>query len=267
MPLLPVNDIQIYYELQGTGAPVLFLHGLGSSSAGWALQRDVFAAQYQVILADARGHGRSSKPPGPYSVPMFAADIVGLLDGLDVTAVHVVGLSMGGMIGFQMAVDYPERVKSLTVINSGPELVAHNLKERLFIWQRKLLLNALSMEKIGQTIGGRLFPEPEQAAYKDMFVAEFVKNDKAAYKAAANALFGWSVRDRIGQIQRPALVLASDQDYTPVATKEAYAAEIPDARLVVIENSRHAAPIDQPDVVNTAVLDFLAEIESADDAD
>ena len=262
MSLLPVNDIQIYYELQGAGTPVLFLHGLGSSSNGWAWQRDVFAAQYQVILADVRGHGRSSKPPGPYSVPTFAADIVGLLDGLDVTAVHVVGLSMGGMIGFQMAVDYPERVKSLTVINSGPELVAHSWKERLFIWQRKLLLNTLSMEKIGQAIGGRLFPEPEQAAYKEMFVAEFVKNDKAAYKAATNALFGWSVRDRIGRIQCPVLVLASDQDYTPVSAKEAYVAEIPHARLVVIENSRHAAPIDQPDVVNTAVMDFLAEIES-----
>ncbi|HIP72106.1 MAG TPA: alpha/beta fold hydrolase [Anaerolineae bacterium] len=260
MPMMPVGDVELYYKALGAGEPVLFLHGLGSSSGGWVLQRDVFAAQYQVILVDARGHGRSDKPPGPYSVPMFTADIVGLLDGLGVTAVHVVGLSMGGMIGFQMAVDYPERVKSLTIINSGPELAAHTFKERLFIWQRKLLLNTLSMEKIGNAIGGRLFPEPEQAEYKDMFVAEFVKNDKAAYKAATNALFGWSVRDRIGQIQCPALVLASDQDYTPVAAKEAYVAEIPDARLVVIENSRHAAPIDQPDVVNTAILNFLAEI-------
>ncbi len=264
MPMMPVGDVELYYEVWGAGEPVLFLHGLGSSSGGWVLQRDVFAAQHQVILVDARGHGRSSKPPGPYSIPMFAADIVGLLDRLAMTAVHVVGLSLGGMIGFQMAVDFPARVKSLTVINSGPELVAHNLKERLFIWQRKLLLNTLSMEKIGQTIGGRLFPEPGQAAYKDMFVAEFVKNDKAAYKATTNALFGWSVRDRIGQIQCPVLALASDQDYTPVATKEAYVAEIPNARLVVIENSRHAAPIDQPGVVNTAVLEFLAEVESAD---
>lgn len=262
-----VADVEIYYELDGEGEPLMLLHGLGSSGSSWALQRDVFAEKYRVIVPDGRGHGRSSKPSGPYSVSMFAADMIGLLDRLGITAVHLVGLSLGGMIGFQMAVDYPERLKSLTVINSGPELVAHNFKERLFIWQRKLLINMLSLEKIGSTIGGRLFPEPEQAAYKDMFVTEFVKNDKAAYKAATNALFGWSVRDRIGQIQCPVLVLASDQDYTPVATKQAYVAEIPDARLVVIENSRHAAPIDQPEVVNTAVLDFLTEIESTDSAD
>ncbi len=259
MPTRNVLDIEMYYEILGEGEPVLFLHGLGSSSAGWPFQREPFSQQYQVILLDTRGHGRTSKPPGPYSVPQFSEDVAAFLDGIGLTAVHIVGLSMGGMIGFQMAVDTPEKVKSLTIINSGPEVVAHTFKDRMTIWQRKLLLNLFSLEKIGQTIGARLFPDPDQAEVRQLFIDGFVQNDKPTYKAATNALLGWSVRDRIGQIQCPVLVIAADQDYTPVSTKEAYVAEMADAELLVIENSRHATPIDQPDAFNTAVLHFLAQ--------
>jgi pimeloyl-ACP methyl ester carboxylesterase len=255
--MMPVRDIQMYYEMVGKGEPILLLHGLGSNTDSWQFQRGPFAEQYEVILADVRGHGRTSKPPGPYSVPQFSEDVVALLAGLGVTAVHIVGLSMGGMIGFQMAVDHPEKVKSLTVINSGPELVARTFQDRKMIWQRKLVVNLFSMEKIATTIGGRLFPEPEQAEARRLFVAGFQQNDKATYKAATNALLGWSVREHIGQIQCPVLVISADQDYTPVSAKEAYVAELPNARLVVIQNARHATPIDQPEALNTAVLDFL----------
>ena len=257
---MQVNDIEIYYQVEGTGEPLLFLHGLGSSSAGWQLQRQVFAAQYQMITPDIRGHGRSGKPPGPYSMSLFAADTVGLLDALDVPAVHVVGLSLGGMIGFQMAVDYPERVLSLTAVNAGPEVVPRTFKEKRAIWQRQLLVNLFSMERIAETLGARLFPEPEQAELRQMAVEGFAANDKATYKAATGAILGWSVRDRLGEIRCPVLLIASDKDYTPVSAKEVYLAEIPAARLVVIENSRHAVPIDQPAAFNAAVGEFLASV-------
>ena len=109
MTKMQLDDIEIYYQVEGQGAPLLFLHGLGSSSAGWQYQRESFSKDYQVILVDVRGHGRSDKPPGPYSIAMFAADTTQLLDRLDIPAVHIVGLSLGAMIGFQMAVDQPER--------------------------------------------------------------------------------------------------------------------------------------------------------------
>jgi pimeloyl-ACP methyl ester carboxylesterase len=257
---MQVNDIEIYYEIAGQGEPVLFLHGLGSSSAGWGFQREVFASDYLMITPDIRGHGRSDKPPGPYGMALLAADIAALLDALDIKAVHVVGLSLGGMIGFQMAVDQPERVRSLTVVNAGPEVVPRTFKERRAIWQRQLLVNLFSMERIAETIGGRLFPEPEQAELRQMAIEGFAANDKAAYKAATGAILGWSVRDRLGEIRCPVLLIASDMDYTPVSAKEAYLAEIPGSRLVVIENSRHAAPIDQYEAFNAAVGEFLAAV-------
>ncbi len=256
-----VGDITMYHEQSGSGDTVLFLHGLGSSSMGWQLQREVFAQKYTVLLADMRGHGRSSHPPGPYSVSQFGNDVIGLLDGLGITEpVHLVGLSMGGMIGFQLAVDYPERIGSMTIVNSGPELIGNGLRNTLLMWRRKLLINLFSLKKIGNAIAGRLFPEPEQAEFRELFVKDLLQNDKKSYKAATEALFGWSVRDRIGKISCPVLVVTADQDYTPVVVKEAYVAEIPHAELLVIENSHHATPIDQAELFNTAVLQFLSEM-------
>lgn len=257
MPTANLETIALYYEEQGAGEPLILLHGLGSSIGSWEYQRASFAEQYRVIVVDVRGHGRSAKPPGPYSVPQFAADIFALLDQLHIDRFHLLGLSMGGMIGFQMAVEQPERFKSLTVVNSGPELIAQNWKERWQILQRRLVLNFTSMEKIGEFIGERLFPEPHQAHYKELFVQQMGENDPQAYKAATNALLGWSVRAQLGRIQCPVLVISGDMDYTPVANKEAYVRQMPTARLLVIENSRHATPIDQPEAFNTAVLHFL----------
>ena len=263
MPKMRVNGIELYCEVAGEGEPVLFLHGLGSSSAGWQLQREAFTRDYQMIMPDIRGHGRSDKPPGPYTMALLAADIAALLDGLDIPAVHVVGLSLGGMIGFQMVVDCVERVRSLTAVNTGPEVVPRTFKERRTIWARQLMVNLFSMERIAETLGGRLFPEPEQAQLRQMAVEAFAANDKAAYKAATGAILGWSVRDRLREIRCPVLLISSDMDYTPVSTKEMYLAELPGARLVVIENSRHAVALDQPAAFNAAVLEFLASVRAS----
>ena len=157
MPIVNLTTIPLYYEEYGSGEPLLLLHGLGTDGRSWEYQREVFAEQFRVIVVDVRGHSRSAKPPGPYSVPQFAEDIFALLNHLQIDTFHLLGLSMGGMIGFQMAVDQPERFKSLTVVNSGPELIPQTWKERWQILQRRLVLNFTSMEKIGEFIGPKMF--------------------------------------------------------------------------------------------------------------
>ena len=74
MPTIQINGIAEHYEIFGQGQPILFIHGLGSSSRDWEYQIDYFSKMYRVITIDVRGHGQSDKPPGPYSVPLFAAD-------------------------------------------------------------------------------------------------------------------------------------------------------------------------------------------------
>jgi 3-oxoadipate enol-lactonase len=258
MPYQQVNDVSLYYEISGEGEPVVLLHGLGSSCRDWERQVPVFAQQYRVIVCDVRGHGRSGKPPGPYSVPQFTTDVTELLQKLDVTAAHILGLSMGGMIAFQLVVDQPQLVKSMVIVNSGPELVPRTWKERLAIWQRLLISNLMGPKKMGEVISQRLFPEPQQTEMAQTMASRWAENDKAAYLASTKALIGWSVSAHLARITCPTLVIAADQDYTPIALKEAYVKQIPNAHLHVIENSRHATPMDQTEVFNTAVLQFWA---------
>jgi len=263
VPTLHVNDIELYYETVGEGTPLLLLHGLGSSLLDWENQTLEFSRSYRVIACDVRGHGRSSKPPGPYSVAQFARDVAELLRTLDAVPAHIVGLSMGGMIAFQLAVDFPDLVRSLVIINSGPAMVLKGFRRRLTIQMRFLIVGLFGMRAMAKVIGKRLFPYPGQEGLRDTFIERASKNDPRAYLDSVRALDGWSVADRISSIRCPVLVISSDQDYTPVDLKRAYAAKIPGATVAVIENSRHAAPVDQPEQLNRMILDFLQQVTAS----
>lgn len=265
MPILAVNDTNLHYETVGQGEPLLLLHGLGSRGEDWAAQIACFARRYRVITADMRGHGQSAKPPGPYSVPLMAHDVLDLLDGLGIDAAHIIGLSMGGMIAFQMVVDHPDRVRSLVIVNSGPALVARTAGEWLRIRQRLWLAQLFGPARTGRFLSKRLFPKPNQSLLRSQFVERWAQNDRDAYLASLRALVGWSVLERIGAIQCPVLVISGDRDYTPLDLKRDYTARIRGARLVVIEDSGHATPIDQTDEFNDVVLEFLECVSMADD--
>ena len=258
MPSLRVNGAEFYYEEAGTGTPVLLLHGLGSNAGDWEFQAAALSRQYRAIAMDVRGHGRSSKPPGPYSVAQFAADAVALLRGLGAAPAHVVGLSMGGMIAFQMAVDSPDMVRSLTIVNSGPEMILRTLKGRMMIRMRFAIVRLFGMRSMGRTIAKALFPDPGQEGLRQRFADTLGANDPRAYLDALRAINGWSVLDRIGGIGCPALVASSDRDYSPVEWKRQYAALMPRAEVAVIAGSRHAAPLDSPEELNRLILGFLA---------
>lgn len=258
MSTIQVNAIDLYYELCGQGEPLLLIHGLGSSSRDWEKQVDDFAGHYQVITYDVRGHGCSSKPVGPYSIKLFAEDTAALLKQLDILPAHVVGISMGGMIAFELALDFPNLVKSLTIVNSYPEVRVENFQDRLTVWRRFLLLEVLGMRGMGAALSKVLFINPEQEDLRKTFVEHWAENDKRAYRESLRAIVGWDVEDRLGEIRCPTLIVASDEDYMPLEEKRAYAAKIPDARLVVIKDARHAVTAEKPEQFNAALEAFLA---------
>lgn len=254
-----VNGINLHYETAGTGQPLLLIHGLGSSARDWEYQVPALCEAYQVVTFDLRGHGQSDKPAGPYSMSTFAQDTAGLLQSLGVQSAHIVGISLGGGIAFQLAVDYPALVRTLVIVNSSPELVVRTWKDKLNVWQRFAIVRLLGMRRMGQVLSERLLPKPEQAALRATFVERWAENDTRAYSDTMRAMVGWSVTDRIGEIQAPTLVIAADQDYTALAVKEAYVKQMPHAELVVIADSRHATPVEQPEKFNSVLLDFLAK--------
>lgn len=263
MPTIPLADVTLHFEETGQGAPVLLLHGLGSCGHDFDLVAPRLSLDHRVITVDVRGHGRSGKPAGPYSVPLFARDLVSFCDRLGLAAVHVVGLSMGGMIAFQLALLRPALVRSLVIINSGPDMVPRTVERWLAFTTRLLLLRLLGPRRLAKLIAGKLFPKPEQAQLRQRTVAILGANPPQIYLHATQALIGWTVLDRLSEVRCPVLILASDRDYTPLAAKQEYAARLPDARLEVITDSGHAAPLDQPEQVSEKTRRFFAAVEAA----
>lgn len=258
MAKIDVNGINLAYEVDGEGTPLLFIHGLGSCTLDWEHQVAAFAKTHKVITYDLRGHGNSDKPPGPYSIKLFAADAAGLLRALGVQSAHIVGVSLGGGIAFQLAVDEPALVKTLTIVNSYPEMILRTFKEKFGMWLRFFIVRTKGIPRMGAILAPRLFPGPDQGALRDTFVQRFSRNDKKAYLETLRSLVGWSVTDKLGAIACPVLVVSADQDYTPIAMKEAYVAKIPRAKLVVVPDSRHGLPMERPEQFNAVLAEFLA---------
>jgi len=114
------------------------------------------------------------------------------------------------------------------------------------------------LRAMGQALSGTLFPKPEQASLRDTFVERWAENDPRAYIEATLSVVGWNVTDKISSIQCPTLVISADQDYTPLALKEAYVRLMPHAQLAVIADAHHATPVEKPEEFNAVLAQFLA---------
>jgi 3-oxoadipate enol-lactonase len=261
-----VDDVELHCQIAGQGEPLLLIHGLGSCGEDWGPQIESFRHGYRVITFDLRGHGRSSKPREGYSIASFAQDTAAVLAALKTGPVHVAGISLGGMVAFKLALDAPQLVKSLSIVNSGPEVPARTFKQRMPLYVRLLYIHTLGLRKMAKMIAKRLFPEPGQADLRSQFISRLADNDKRCYVASLRAIFaGWGVADRLHDIVCPVLFIAADQDYTPVAVKQSYVDRLPNARMVVIPNSRHALPMEKPREFNRALADFLASLAGGAD--
>ena len=210
---------------------------------------------------DLRGHGQSGKPGGPYDVPMFASDLAGLFEALGIQSAHVVGISLGGCVAFQFALDYPARVKTLTIVNSAPTLGSREQAEKE-IDRRVGIVEQFGMRGMGQALSTNLFPKLEHALLRQTFVERWAENDPVAYVAATRSILNWDVSDRLHSIQCPTLIVAADQDYSPVAVKEAYARLIAHSELVTIPDAHHAVPLERPQEFNAVLAQFLARHSS-----
>jgi 3-oxoadipate enol-lactonase len=259
MPTICISDADLYYEMSGEGEPVLLIHGLGGSAQDWDRQIAAFRSSYRVIAFDLRGHGRSEKPIGPYTVAQFARDAAGLLGALGIDSAHVVGWSLGGMVAFQLAVDRPDLVRSLVVVNAMPEFHVRTYAERLWLHQRQMTVRVLGMRHFAETLAKQLFPKPSQKLQRRQMIERFSQNDPRAYLASLTAgTQGWSVVEHLHEIRCPVVMITGDKDYTSAEQKAKYAAEMPDAHVLVVKDSRHATPADQPTAFNKAVRAFLA---------
>jgi len=260
MPYCSVDGTRLYWTERGAGAPLLLLHGLGSSSRDWAAQVNHFADRYRVLRLDLRGHGRSERGDRPYSLPQFARDVAVFLRRREAAPAHVVGLSMGGMVALELAAGAPQLTRSLVVVNSVADMRLRSWHDVWFYVSRRLTVQLLGMRRVGQLLARKLFVKPSQKTLRRKFVRRWARNDKQAYLWSVDAIMQWSVADRLGRIDVPTLLVSSDEDYTQVPLKEHIAARMPNAELTVDDDARHALPAEEPSAFHEVVDAFLTRL-------
>ena len=263
MPHARVGDIEMYFELvdytepwKAGPPPVVFIHGLGGDHTVWLYQVREFSARFPTITLDLRGHGASTKPRQDFTVADLARDVARLLRCLGAERAHIVGLSLGGMVAQQIALDHPLVVASLVLADTlcgTPAEFADVSRDALQFIIRN------SMATVAQTRITNAFSDGVDPVMRGFFIDRIAGNDKAAYVRAAHAAFGFSVCERLSEITAPTLVIVGDADrVTPPLLSEDIAARIPGARLVRIPAAGHIANLERPHEFNRAVLDFLA---------
>jgi len=263
MPTLKLDDVELHYQCAGSGPPLLLIHGLGSSGDDWAFQRDAFSQSHTLIVPDLRGSGRSAKPPGPYSIARFAADLWALLDALAIETADLLGFSLGGAIALEMALLQPGRVRRLIVCNTLASYRTDTWRKWFEAHAQLLMVRLLGLRRTARLVARRMFPLDDQAPKRERVVAVVGSNPRRPYLDTVNALIGWSALERLPALRVPTLVIAAEHDYTPLADKRAELRHYPDARLLVIDGSRHGTPFDAIERFNAAVLDFLDGPEPA----
>lgn len=263
MEYLHLPSGRIAYIRQGQGVPVLLLHGLGSSMLDWQPQIEHLAQYCQVFALDVRGHGQSEPLRAPVNMAELAADVADFIQAMDIEPCILVGISMGGMLTFQLLADQPALVRAAVVVNSAPSFPLDSWKTRAQVWLRLGLVKLLGLPTLAKMLAGKLFPKPQQQALREQLIERIAGNDPVSYWHAMRAIPGWSALPRANQVDTPLLVVAGDRDYTPLAYKRAYVGQLRNARLEVIEDSGHATPLDQPQRLNQLLQAFIAEHSAA----
>jgi pimeloyl-ACP methyl ester carboxylesterase len=264
MPKIRVGDISMYYVEAGAGEPVVLIMGLGADHLAWGFQFPVLAERYRVIAFDNRGAGQTDVPDHPYTTRMMADDTAGLMSALGIERAHVLGVSMGGMIAQELALEHPDRVRSLqlhcTLGRPDRYLRAQLVAGRV---QRRRLTHEEAM-RTGYLWLFAPATYNERPEFVDMILQNALANpypmSLTGFERQCDAIEAHDALDRVGALRCPTLISVADGDIlVPPRFSRALAERIPGATLRVIEGAGHGYFWERADVFNAMALDFLGK--------
>jgi 3-oxoadipate enol-lactonase len=260
------NGQELFYQVHGDGPALVLVMGIGYDSSLWTLQQvPVLCTRFRVVILDNRDAGRSARADHPYTIADMADDVAGLLDALDIHSTHLLGLSMGSMIGMEFALRHADRLDRLVLAGPGAA-PARSAIDPIAIWNW-----VKANDPNGEVFAGQQFTW--------LFSSAFLRNPAAvqdtigllasnpnpveaeAYDRQAQAYLHFDAVDRLGGIKAPTLVIVGEQDLlTPPWVAREVADGIPGALLKIVtgEGSSHLVPLERPDAFNQLVMDFLA---------
>lgn len=248
----------LHYRVRGRGECLLLLHGLGSSGADWELQIRALERQFRVIAPDLPAGSNGATASGRCTIPALADSLWSLMDHLRVERVNVIGFSLGGAVALEMALQRPDRVPRLVLINSLATYRIDHWRKWLEARIPPFLVRIFGMQRMALLIARRLFPKPWQEPLRQRAASVVSGVPAHCYLAMARALEEWTSTDRLDRLKSKTLIIAAEHDYTPLAEKRALAAAL-SADIVVVRGSRHGTPFDSSEATNAALLAVLSD--------
>lgn len=261
--LVNIDGRDLRYDIVGdeAGSVVCMAHCLSFDSGVWAEQVPyLLGAGWRVLRLDMRGHGGSDVGPEDCTMSMLAQDVAGILDFLEISKVHFVGVSIGGMIGQVFGIEHSERTRSLMLCGTAPAALEGGM-EGLWTPRFEAIAQAGSLEPIADATMERWvtdeFRRRRPARWKQIRQT-ICRTSPQGYRSGALAIDSFDVLDRLPMIAIPTLVLCGDGDTgTPPAGNRRIAELIPGAHYVELENARHTPMVEYPELFSSILLDWL----------
>ena len=261
--MIDANGIGIEADIfdDADGPWVMLSHSVSCTRGIWAGQIPALAERYKVLAYDTRGHGGTGSTTPPYDFELLAADAVGLMDAVEIDSAHFAGLSLGGMTALALALGHPDRLKSISVMDSRADFPA----EHVHHWRDRL--NAVKeggMETVVEMSVERWFTAPFREANPDLMetVRGMVRATSVdGFLGCGGAIMGLDFEPRLGEIKLPALFLVGSEDQgTPPDVAQRMHRAVKGSGYVEIDPASHLSSMEQPERVTRALLDFLVGI-------
>lgn len=258
---IQAGDIAMHYELSGpANAPVVCLHHCFASSMGYWEEHLPALEGFRVLRFDARGHGGTDVPPGPYTLDIMAADVLNLLNALEIDQVHFCGVSLGGQIAQTFTLAYPSRVASLILVNTTCEYT----DAQCDLWRSRA---QQALDEGMDAIAGPLMERWFTADAAERRIPGYLYMEKAivaftpaAFDAASAAMCMLGTTPRLPEITAPTLVIGTPEDPgAPREVTEKMARLIPNSRLEWLTPAHHLSSLEHPERFNRMLRAFLAE--------
>jgi 3-oxoadipate enol-lactonase len=206
---------------------IVFIHGLGASKSSWDEQALFFKENYELLIPDMRGHGQTPLGDEKFDFELCADDIYRLIESKNISKVHLCGFSMGGMVAFEFACKYPDKVSSLTVINTLASFNLPSIKLKLIYALRIALITLFPLATLAKLMGKKLFRDKDQHL-RDRLIDLSSKANKKGYLQGIKAMPNWSVMDKIDTIKATTLLVGSEFDYSIYDGKQELAKSMKD---------------------------------------
>jgi 3-oxoadipate enol-lactonase len=260
MPFVENHGVNIYWDEQGAGPPLLLIMGLGYPSCMWHRMRPNLAIRYRTIALDNRGVGQSDVPLGPYPIALMASDAAAVLEAAGVKRAHTIGVSMGGMIAQEFVLQYPDRVQSLVLgctAPGGSQAVKAEPGARDLLMARSEMTPDQAMEASVPYIYAS--STPRARIEEDFALRRKCFPSPRGYMAQLQGILSWEAYSRLSAIQAPTLVIHGESDrLVPSANSRLIADRIPGAKLLILLQASHIFTTDQPEASLDAIFDFLS---------